>query len=60
MDGFTQLAQLLLSREVIFTEDLEKIFGQRAKSDEQIDEEKREKEADENAVETPNSEPESN
>ena len=28
---FTELAELLLSREVIFTEDLEKIFGPRAK-----------------------------
>ncbi len=30
-DGFTQLAELLLEREVIFTEDLEKIFGPRPK-----------------------------
>lgn len=41
MAGFTELAQLLLSREVIFTEDLEKIFGPRAKSQEQLDEEKK-------------------
>jgi ATP-dependent Zn proteases len=29
MEGFTQLANLLLSREVIFTEDMERIFGKR-------------------------------
>jgi len=30
MAGFTQLAELLLEKEVIFSEDLEKIFGKRA------------------------------
>jgi cell division protease FtsH len=30
MDGFTELAELLLSREVIFSEDMERIFGPRA------------------------------
>lgn len=29
IDGFTRLAELLLEREVIFSEDLEKIFGER-------------------------------
>lgn len=29
MDGFTQLAELLLEKEVIFSEDLERIFGER-------------------------------
>jgi cell division protease FtsH len=29
MAEFTQLAELLLEREVIFSEDLEKIFGKR-------------------------------
>lgn len=33
MSGFTELAELLLSREVIFSEDLEKIFGPRAGKD---------------------------
>ena len=33
MAGFTQLAELLLSREVIFTEDMERIFGARPKKD---------------------------
>lgn len=31
MAGFTELAELLLSREVIFSEDMERIFGPRAK-----------------------------
>jgi cell division protease FtsH len=29
MEGFTQLAELLLEKEVIFSEDLERIFGPR-------------------------------
>ena len=29
-DGFTQLAELLLEKEVIFADDLERIFGPRA------------------------------
>ena len=29
-EGFTRLAELLLEKEVIFAEDLEKIFGPRA------------------------------
>ena len=29
-DGFTQLAELLLEKEVIFADDLEKIFGPKA------------------------------
>ena len=33
MTGFTELAELLLSREVIFTEDMERIFGPRAKEE---------------------------
>lgn len=32
MDGFTKLAELLLEKEVIFSEDLETIFGKRAGS----------------------------
>ncbi len=31
-EGFVQLAELLLEREVVFTEDVERIFGKRAKS----------------------------
>ena len=31
MDGFKQLAQLLLEKEVIFAEDLERIYGPRVK-----------------------------
>ncbi len=34
MKGFTELAELLLSREVIFTEDMERIFGPRQKKEE--------------------------
>lgn len=30
-DGFTQLAELLLEKEVVFSEDLERIFGKRIK-----------------------------
>ena len=33
MAGFTELAELLLSREVIFSEDMERIFGPRAKTE---------------------------
>jgi cell division protease FtsH len=29
MDGFVRLAELLLEKEVIFSEDLENIFGKR-------------------------------
>ena len=35
MAGFTELAELLLSREVIFTEDMERIFGPRAKKEQE-------------------------
>ena len=31
MEGFKELAQLLLEKEVIFTEDMERIFGPRVK-----------------------------
>lgn len=34
MKGFTELAELLLNREVIFSEDMERIFGPRAKKEE--------------------------
>ena len=30
-EGFTQLAELLLEKEVVFSEDLERIFGKRIK-----------------------------
>lgn len=33
MDGFTALAEMLLEREVIFNEDLIKIFGERPGTD---------------------------
>ncbi len=33
MKGFTELAELLLTREVIFSEDMERIFGPRKKKD---------------------------
>ena len=36
MEGFTELAELLLSREVIFTEDMERIFGPRAKKEQEV------------------------
>ena len=32
-DGLTELAELLLEKEVVFSEDLERIFGQRNKTD---------------------------
>lgn len=35
MKGFRELAELLLAREVIFTEDMERIFGPRAKKETQ-------------------------
>ncbi len=34
MKGFTELAELLLNREVIFSEDMERIFGPRKKNEE--------------------------
>ena len=40
MDGFTQLAEQLLEKEVIFSEDLEKIFGKRAGSQPPTEDEK--------------------
>ena len=36
MEGFTKLANLLLEREVIFSDDLENIFGPRAKKEEEL------------------------
>jgi cell division protease FtsH len=33
-EGLVQLAELLLEREVVFTEDVERIFGERKKSGE--------------------------
>ena len=41
-DGVKELAELLLSREVVFTEDVERIFGKRKKD---IERERREAEA---------------
>lgn len=41
-DGLKELAELLLSREVVFTEDVERIFGRRKKD---IERERREAEA---------------
>lgn len=41
-DGLKELAELLLSREVVFTEDVERIFGKRKKD---IERERREAEA---------------
>ncbi len=45
-EGMTQLAELLLEREVVFTEDVERIFGKRKK-----DIERERKEADKKALE---------
>ncbi len=42
-DGLKQLAELLLSREVVFTEDVERIFGKRKKDIEREEEEAAEK-----------------
>ena len=39
MDGFRQLAALLLEKEVIFADDLERIFGPRAGAQKPVDEE---------------------
>ena len=36
MNGFTELAELLLNREVIFSEDMERIFGPRAKKEGEV------------------------
>lgn len=36
MEGFTRLAELLLEKEVIFSEDLERIFGERKKTDQTL------------------------
>ena len=44
-EGFTQLAELLLEKEVVFSEDLERIFGKRIKDLKQEAEEKRKAEA---------------
>lgn len=41
-DGVKELAELLLAREVVFTEDVERIFGKRKKD---IERERREAEA---------------
>ena len=41
-DGLKELAELLLSREVVFTEDVERIFGKRKKD---IERERKEAEA---------------
>ncbi|MDR2039431.1 MAG: ATP-dependent zinc metalloprotease FtsH [Bacteroidales bacterium] len=46
-DGLTQLAELLLEKEVIFAEDLEKIFGKRPFSKENEDEKEKENPDDE-------------
>lgn len=43
MEGFTKLANLLLEREVIFTDDMEAIFGPRQKKDGEISDEKSQK-----------------
>ncbi|MBO5764536.1 MAG: AAA family ATPase, partial [Bacteroidales bacterium] len=40
MEGFTKLANLLLEREVIFSDDLENIFGPREKKEEELLQEK--------------------
>jgi cell division protease FtsH len=39
MEGFMQLATLLLEKEVIFADDLERIFGPRAGAPKPVDEE---------------------
>jgi cell division protease FtsH len=47
-EGLVQLAELLLEREVVFTEDVENIFGKRSKEGE---EQKLEENSSENSVE---------
>jgi cell division protease FtsH len=47
-EGLVQLAELLLEREVVFTEDVENIFGKRSKDGE---EQKLEENSSENSVE---------
>ena len=49
-DGLKELAELLLSREVVFTEDVERIFGRRKKD---IERERREAEGGKPAGEEP-------
>lgn len=52
MDGFLELASLLLEKEVIFADDLERIFGPRVGGlPEENTEEKRESKAEETALE---------
>ena len=58
-DKHVQLAEVLLEREVIFSEDLEKMFGKRKISEHVIDEEDLEGDTDAEAsteIETPNTE----
>ncbi len=59
-DGLKQLAELLLEREVVFTEDVENIFGKRKKDLKKIEEEQKAAEAakgDEVAEPTESAEP---
>ena len=51
-DGLKQLAELLLEREVVFTEDVERIFGKRKKDIERERREAADKAADKNADKT--------
>ena len=44
-DGLRELAELLLEREVVFTEDVERIFGKRKKDIEREERERKAKEA---------------
>ena len=51
-DGHRQVAELLLEKEVLFAEDLERIFGKREEDIEKIKEDKKDKEEDTSTEET--------
>ena len=51
-EGLRELAELLLEREVVFTEDVERIFGKRKKDIEREERERKAKEAAESKAET--------
>ncbi len=56
-DKLTELAERLLEKEVIFKEDLEKIFGKRPFEKEEVEIPLAKKEADKNGQEVSNEEP---
>lgn len=52
MEGFTELANLLLETEVIFAEDLERIYGPRVKTEDQIAREEAQKKKEQLAADS--------